>query len=322
MRLQEDWNKGGAGDQLAEQSNTLGPKLGRSFPDLCAQQYVEAQLSIADGRQAAETGSFSSGDLLWSPQHAAQSHDKPSSYVEERTWQGVPWQSPAPDRDVPHDLGQLRSMGIVAKRLAASKDMERGCCSSEVQQRADGESCKQDGSDLGKQTLHGLHADRVAVPAWVWYAVMLLSMAVAFISYVDRAILSVTIIPMASELGFSASTEGFVRCACAFACPCRPDHHCCFHTGHMRIMLSCCSAAFFYGYTVSNIFAGYLAMRYSAKTVLGAGVWIWSVFTVLTPSAARSSQWALLVARFMMGLGEGDPDHVTSLHYASCFAAC
>ena len=43
-----------------------------------------------------------------------------------------------------------------------------------------------------------------------WYAVMVLSCGVAFISYLDRAIMGVTILPMAAEEGYSKSVEGFI----------------------------------------------------------------------------------------------------------------
>lgn len=43
-----------------------------------------------------------------------------------------------------------------------------------------------------------------------WHAVMLLSCGVAFLSYLDRAIMGVTILPMAAEKGYSKSMEGFI----------------------------------------------------------------------------------------------------------------
>ena len=43
-----------------------------------------------------------------------------------------------------------------------------------------------------------------------YYAVLLLSCGVAFISYLDRAIMGVTILPMAAEKGYSKSDEGFI----------------------------------------------------------------------------------------------------------------
>jgi hypothetical protein len=43
-----------------------------------------------------------------------------------------------------------------------------------------------------------------------WHAVMVLSCGVAFISYLDRAIMGVTILPMAAERGYSKSVEGLI----------------------------------------------------------------------------------------------------------------
>ena len=34
-------------------------------------------------------------------------------------------------------------------------------------------------------------------------------------------------------------------------------------------------------------------------------MWIWSLFTMLTPFAAHTNLWALLIVRFLTGIGEG-----------------
>ena len=59
-----------------------------------------------------------------------------------------------------------------------------------------------------------------------WHAVMLLSCGVAFLSYLDRAIMGVTILPMAAEEGYSKSTEAFISrrappCAAAVPAACK-----------------------------------------------------------------------------------------------------
>ena len=51
--------------------------------------------------------------------------------------------------------------------------------------------------------------------------------------------------------------------------------------------------------------AGYLADRYSSNVVLEVGVWMWSLFTMLTPFAAHANLWTLLIVRFLTGIGEG-----------------
>lgn len=59
------------------------------------------------------------------------------------------------------------------------------------------------------------------------------------------------------------------------------------------------------GYTITNVAAGWLCMRHTAVTVLQIGVWSWSLFTMLTPAAARTSRWLMVFTRFLTGAGEG-----------------
>ncbi|EFN59932.1 hypothetical protein CHLNCDRAFT_18155 [Chlorella variabilis] len=65
------------------------------------------------------------------------------------------------------------------------------------------------------------------------------------------------------------------------------------------------SSAFFAGYMVTNLCGGFLATRYSAKGVLAIGVVLWSLFTIATPSAAAGNLGELMLARAVMGVGEG-----------------
>lgn len=64
-------------------------------------------------------------------------------------------------------------------------------------------------------------------------------------------------------------------------------------------------SAFYIGYTLTNLVGGYLASTWSAKQVLGAGVVLWSIFTITTPIAAAGSLPLLLGNRALMGAGEG-----------------
>jgi ACS family sodium-dependent inorganic phosphate cotransporter len=52
------------------------------------------------------------------------------------------------------------------------------------------------------------------------------------------------------------------------------------------------------------VVGGRLADRYGGKAVLGAGVLLWSLFTVLTPPAAYLGFGVLIAARILMGTGE------------------
>jgi len=95
-----------------------------------------------------------------------------------------------------------------------------------------------------------------------------------FICYIDRVNISVAIIPMAEDFGWDRSTQGLVL------------------------------SSFFLGYLLTQAFGGFLADRFGGKVVLGAGVLIWSFFTLVTPIAAVSGIALLLVVRVGMGLGE------------------
>lgn len=100
--------------------------------------------------------------------------------------------------------------------------------------------------------------------------------AVSFVCSVDRAAMSVTILPMSNEFGWDSSVKGAV------------------------------SSSFFVGYMLTNIFGGYLATRFCPKYVLAGGVILWSLFTLDTPMAASSNSLAtLLLVRGIMGIGEG-----------------
>ena len=95
-----------------------------------------------------------------------------------------------------------------------------------------------------------------------------------FICYIDRVNISVAIIPMAEEFGWSATTKGYVL------------------------------SSFFVGYLLAMIPMGWLANRFGGKLLLGAALMGWSVFTFLTPVAAGVSLTALLITRILMGMGE------------------
>jgi len=94
------------------------------------------------------------------------------------------------------------------------------------------------------------------------------------VCYADRTNISVAIIPMAQQYQWSETKQGLIL------------------------------SAFFYGYTVTQIPGGILAASRGAKIVLGVGVFVWSLFTFLTPIASVSLP-ILIVCRVLMGLGEG-----------------
>lgn len=107
-----------------------------------------------------------------------------------------------------------------------------------------------------------------------YYTVVLLCFAAVFISYIDRTNISVASIAMQEEFAWTETTKGLVL------------------------------SSFFAGYLVLQVASGTLANRYGGKLVLGVAVVWWSLFTMLTPPAARASLAALVAARIALGLGE------------------
>jgi MFS family permease len=95
-----------------------------------------------------------------------------------------------------------------------------------------------------------------------------------YICMIDRIAISIAIIPMAEENGWSPTIQGAVM------------------------------SAFFLGYVTLQIPAGYLSDRFGGKWVLGLGVLFWSLFTLLTPASAALGITMLLACRFLMGVAE------------------
>ena len=61
--------------------------------------------------------------------------------------------------------------------------------------------------------------------------------------------------------------------------------------------------AFFWGYIVSQIPAGWLAGRIGGAKVMGYFLLLMSICNVLMPAAARLNFWLLMVLRVLSGIG-------------------
>lgn len=100
-----------------------------------------------------------------------------------------------------------------------------------------------------------------------------------FVSFIicncDRINISVAILPMAKFYGWNQTTVGIIQ------------------------------SAFFWGYVLTQIPGGYFADKYGGKHVLAVGVIVWSAMTLITPLAASSNLGLLLLARALLGVGEG-----------------
>ena len=105
--------------------------------------------------------------------------------------------------------------------------------------------------------------------------VIFLSFIAVFICYIDRVNISVAIIPMQEQFGWSELQVGIVL------------------------------GTFYVGYMISMTLGGYLADKYGGKKVLGYALIVWSLFTIITPFFAYSGLWWLIFIRILLGLGEG-----------------
>lgn len=104
---------------------------------------------------------------------------------------------------------------------------------------------------------------------------VVLATACAFvIGNMDKINISVAIIPMAKDFGWSPTIIGLVQ------------------------------SSFFYGYLLSQLPGGYASSRFGGKNVLSAGVGLWSLSTACIPFAAGTIP-GLFLSRAAVGLGEG-----------------
>eukprot|EP01063_Lacrimia_lanifica_P018798 TRINITY_DN25740_c0_g1_i1.p2 TRINITY_DN25740_c0_g1~~TRINITY_DN25740_c0_g1_i1.p2 ORF type:complete len:442 (+),score=115.64 TRINITY_DN25740_c0_g1_i1:106-1431(+) len=107
-----------------------------------------------------------------------------------------------------------------------------------------------------------------------WVVVALCALA-NLVNQADRIVMSVAIVPMAGELNLSAYDQGWIL------------------------------SSFSYGYIITQVFAGPLARKYGAGTVLACALAGWCSLTVLTPIIAVNGVPFLLGARALMGIFEG-----------------
>lgn len=98
---------------------------------------------------------------------------------------------------------------------------------------------------------------------------------VTVICALDRAAMSVAVLPMAAQYAYTDGDKGLI------------------------------GSAYFWGYTVMNLVGGTLCIVMSPQLLLALGVVLWSAFTALTPSAAAVSLPTLLACRALMGVAEG-----------------
>ncbi len=93
--------------------------------------------------------------------------------------------------------------------------------------------------------------------------------------YIDRTIISLAVIEMQQEFGWSDSQKGFIL------------------------------SAFSAGYLITQLLGGLLSNRFGGRNVYLVAVAAWSLFTVFTPVAAYVAFSALITLRILLGVGEG-----------------
>ncbi|RXI05666.1 hypothetical protein DVH24_017708 [Malus domestica] len=99
----------------------------------------------------------------------------------------------------------------------------------------------------------------------------------------DKVNLSIAIIPMSHQFGWSSSEAGLVQ------------------------------SSFFWGYALSQLPGGWLAKIFSGRKVLQFGVLTWSLATGLVPLVAGFTP-GLVLSRILVGIGEGvSPSAATDL---------
>jgi ACS family sodium-dependent inorganic phosphate cotransporter len=107
------------------------------------------------------------------------------------------------------------------------------------------------------------------------YTIVALYFLATMLCYVDRVSISVAIIPLARRFDYAAGAQGLIL------------------------------SAFFWGYFCTQLVGGWMSDRFGGRRVLGAGVAIWSLATLVTPQAAAISFAVLFAIRVVLGLGEG-----------------
>lgn len=106
------------------------------------------------------------------------------------------------------------------------------------------------------------------------YTMVALCFGAVFVCYIDRVNISVAVLAMQEEFGWSETVKGFVL------------------------------SSFFIGYMLFMAPAGWIANRIGGRIVLGLAVLWWSIMTIFTPAAVFLSLPILILARIAMGLGE------------------
>ena len=106
------------------------------------------------------------------------------------------------------------------------------------------------------------------------YRVLFTTVFAFVVCNMDKVNISVAIIPMARDFGWSSTTAGFIQ------------------------------SAFFYGFACSQLPGGYMSTKFGGAKVLPLGMLLLSLATITIPFVGTDER-SLFIARVLVGLGEG-----------------
>ncbi|XP_068183676.1 sialin-like isoform X2 [Antennarius striatus] len=137
------------------------------------------------------------------------------------------------------------------------------------------------------------------------YGLALLSCFGFFVAYTLRVNLSVALVDMLNNTHQSITNHSSSVCP-AHDTPPRPVHNLTASVYNWDSETQgWILGSFFYGYITTQVLGGYLASRFGAKWVLGLGILVTVIFTLLTPVAADLGAGFLIAVRVVEGIGEG-----------------
>ncbi len=132
--------------------------------------------------------------------------------------------------------------------------------------------------------LRGL-CGRVLEPAMGSFVIIVLCCVANFINSADRVLMPITIISMADEFNWDLHAQGWILSS--------------FSIGYLSSLVRCINSLI-----IKKVAGGSAAKTYGGKKVLFLAVLLWSLSSFLTPYFA-SSWFAMILLRFLLGVGEG-----------------
>ncbi|XP_063701342.1 sialin [Culicoides brevitarsis] len=122
------------------------------------------------------------------------------------------------------------------------------------------------------------------------YTVVLMAFFGFFNVYALRVNLSVAIVSMVETRNIQLQNGTIIQ-----------EQHFDWNSKQQGLVLS----SFFYGYILTQFVGGFIASRIGGHLVFGTGIVVTALLTLITPLAAKTSFYALLIVRIVEGIFEG-----------------